>query len=65
MGVLHWVQTEKDLQGCMHEREVNFNVFCVQNNTEVPAELSSFLDKDTFTKARLYALDKYAEIKFS
>jgi len=29
-----------------------------QTNTEVPAELSSFLDKETFTKARLYALDK-------
>jgi len=29
-----------------------------KNNTEVPPELSSFLDKDTFTKARLYALDK-------
>jgi len=28
------------------------------NNTEVPPELSSFLDKETFTKARLYALDK-------
>jgi len=29
-----------------------------QTNTEVPEELSSFLDKETFTKARLYALDK-------
>jgi len=31
-----------------------------KNSTEVPPELSSFLDKDTFTKARLYALDKAA-----
>jgi len=29
-----------------------------KTNTEVPPELSSFLDEDTFTKARLYALDK-------
>ena len=34
-------------------------VLYYQTNTEVPAELSSFLDKETFTKARLYALDKY------
>jgi len=29
-----------------------------KSNTEVPAELTGFLDKETFTKARLYALDK-------
>eukprot|EP00092_Neocalanus_flemingeri_P003352 GFUD01003590.1.p1 GENE.GFUD01003590.1~~GFUD01003590.1.p1 ORF type:complete len:455 (-),score=130.16 GFUD01003590.1:153-1517(-) len=29
-----------------------------KNNTKVPSELESFLDEDTFTKARLYALDK-------
>lgn len=29
-----------------------------QNNTDVPKELEGILDKETFTKARLYALDK-------
>jgi len=29
-----------------------------KTKTEVPAELESILDKETFTKARLYALDK-------
>lgn len=29
-----------------------------RTNTEVPDELSEILDKDTFTRARLYALDK-------
>jgi len=29
-----------------------------KSNTEVPQELSEILDKETFTKARLYALDK-------
>lgn len=29
-----------------------------KNNTKVPSELESFLDEETFTKARLYALDK-------
>lgn len=29
-----------------------------KNNTKVPSQLESFLDEDTFTKARLYALDK-------
>ena len=29
-----------------------------RTNTSVPSELKNFLDDDTFTKARLYALDK-------
>ena len=29
-----------------------------QNNTDVPKELEGILDNETFTKARLYALDK-------
>ena len=29
-----------------------------QTKTEVPKELKNILDQETFTKARLYALDK-------
>ena len=29
-----------------------------QTKTTVPKELENYLDQDTFTKARLYALDK-------
>ena len=59
--MLHWVQTEENLQGSFDRYLVGtfFSFSFYQNNTEVPAELTGFLDKDTFTKARLYALDKY------
>jgi hypothetical protein len=29
-----------------------------RETTEVPADLATFLDQETFTKARLYALEK-------
>ena len=32
--------------------------FLLKTKTDVPAELEGILDKETFTKARLYALDK-------
>lgn len=53
-GVLGFMWLEFLWQGYIGYRQKNI----YKTKTEVPAELESILDKETFTKARLYALDK-------